>query len=55
MPANSDVLSTHMPREVQQEVIFSFLHLHVAQHIKKNLELQVVSLMEDEVRDDGEI
>ena len=44
-----------MPREVQQEVVFKFLHLCVAQHVKKNLKLQVVLLMEDEVRDDGEM
>ena len=54
LPANSDVL-THMPREVQQEVIFALLQYHLAQHVKNNLELQVVLLMEDELRDDGKM
>ena len=44
-----------MPREVQQEVIFALLYLHVAQHIKNPLELQVVLFIEDEVGDDGKI
>ena len=44
-----------MPREVQQDVIFVFLQLRVAQHINKNLELQLVLLMEDEVQDDDKM
>ena len=35
--------------------MFAFLQLRVAQHIKKKLELQVVLLMDDEVRDDVEM
>ena len=54
LPENSDVL-THMPREVQQEVIFALLQYHLAQHVKNNLELQVVLLMEDELRDDDKM
>ena len=44
-----------MPCELRKEVVFIFLQLCVAQHIKKNLKLQVVLLMEDEVQDDGEM
>ena len=44
-----------MPREVQQDVIFVFLQLRVAQHINKNLELQLVLLMEGEVQDDDKM
>ena len=44
-----------MLSEVRQEVMFAFLQLRVAQHIKKKLELQVVLLMDDEVRDDVEM
>ena len=44
-----------MPREVRQELMFAFLQLCVVQHIKKNLEMPVVLLMEDEVQDGGKI
>ena len=44
-----------MSCELRKEVVFIFLQLCVAQHIKKNLKLQVVLLMEDEVQDDGEM
>ena len=54
LPVNSEVLA-RMSRELRQEVMFVFLHICVVQHIKKNLELQVVLLMEDEVRDDSEM
>ena len=54
LPANSEEL-THIPREVRQEVIFVFLQLRTAQHIKRNLVFQVVLLKEDEVRDDKEM
>ena len=53
-PANSEVLS-HIPSELRQEVMFVFLQLHVSQNIKKNLELQVVLLMGNEVRVDDEM
>ena len=51
---NSEFL-THMSRDVQQEVIFLFLQLCVVHYEKKNLELQVVLLMEGKVQDDGEV
>ena len=54
LPARSEVL-TQMPREVIQEVIFVFLQLCVIHHKKKNWELQVVLLMDDELPYDGEI
>ena len=54
LPANSDVL-THMPRELRREVIFVFLQLSTAQHIKRNLVFQVVLLKEDEFRDGNEM
>ena len=54
LQANSDVL-TCMPSELCQKVIFAFLQQRVLQHIKNNLKLQVVLLVEDMVRDDGEI
>ena len=54
LPAHSEVL-TQMPPEVIQEVIFVFLQLCVTHNKKKNWELQVVLLMEDELPDDDEI
>ena len=54
LSANSEVL-TNMPCEVQQELVFAFLQLCVVQHIKKDLELQVILLKEDEVQDDGKM
>ena len=54
LPAHSEVL-TEMPHEVIQEVILVFLQLCVIHHKKKNWELQVVLLMDDELPYDGEI
>ena len=54
LPANSEV-STHMLREVIHGVIFEILKLCVVHDIKKNLGLQVVLLMEDELPDDGKM
>ena len=54
LPANSEVL-IHMQHEVRQKVMIVFLQLCVVQHIKKDPELKVVVLMEDEVRDDGKM
>ena len=54
LPANSEV-STHMLREVIHGVIFVILKLCVVHDIKKNLGLQVVLLMEDELPDDGKM
>ena len=51
---NSEFL-THMSRDVRQEVMFLFLQLCVVHYEKKNLELQVVLLMEGKVQDDGEV
>ena len=44
-----------MLREVIHEVSFVILQLCVVHHIKKNLELQVVLLMEGELPDDGKM
>ena len=51
LPENSEVLN-HMPSKVHQVVVFVFIQYWAVQDIKKNLELQVVVFMEDEVQDD---
>ena len=44
-----------MPREIRQDVMFVYLQLCVVHCTKKNLELQEIILMEDEVQDDCKV
>ena len=54
LSANSGVLTACHVSYERRWCLYSFSYVFL-QHIKKNLKLQVVLLMEDEVQDDGEM